>query len=120
MFVSRVHRFDELGSSIYRTLIRLSLEHLFANTSELLVKAGQGRQIHWAYGVLHFIYLACFLCCFKMRFGIKISIFPVNIVIPDYTRLYPKVSGLAAWSGNCKWYSSLPLGAVVSLFCESL
>jgi hypothetical protein len=34
--------------------------------------------------------------------------------------VYPKVSGLAAWSENCKWYSSLPLGAVVSLFCECL
>jgi hypothetical protein len=33
--------------------------------------------------------------------------------------VYPKVSGLAAWSKNCKWYSSLPLGAVVSLFCVS-
>jgi hypothetical protein len=33
-------------------------------------------------------------------------------------RLYPKGSGLAAWSQNCKSYSSLPLGAVVSLFCE--
>jgi hypothetical protein len=33
--------------------------------------------------------------------------------------VYPKVSELAAWSENCKWYSSLPLGAVVSLFCES-
>jgi hypothetical protein len=31
-------------------------------------------------------------------------------------RMY--VSGLAAWSENCKWYSSLPLCAVVSLFCE--
>jgi len=31
-----------------------------------------------------------------------------------------KVSGLAAWSENCKWYSSLPLGAVVSLFYESV
>jgi hypothetical protein len=30
--------------------------------------------------------------------------------------VYPKVSGLTAWSENCKWYSSLPLGAVVSLF----
>jgi lipopolysaccharide export LptBFGC system permease protein LptF len=30
--------------------------------------------------------------------------------------VYPKVSGLAAWSENCKWYISLPLGAVVSLF----
>jgi len=36
------------------------------------------------------------------------------------TRMYPKVPGLAAWSGNCKWYSSLPLGAVVWLFCESV
>jgi hypothetical protein len=27
---------------------------------------------------------------------------------------------LAAWSENCKWYSSLPLGAVVSLFCVSV
>jgi hypothetical protein len=37
----------------------------------------------------------------------------------QYTRVYPKVSGLAAyWSENCKWYSSLPLGPVVSLFCE--
>jgi len=34
------------------------------------------------------------------------------------TRVYPKVSGLAAWSENCKWYSSLPLCAVISLFCE--
>jgi hypothetical protein len=32
----------------------------------------------------------------------------------------PKISGLATWSENCKWYSSLPLGAVVSLFCESV
>jgi hypothetical protein len=27
-----------------------------------------------------------------------------------------KISGLAEWSEFCKWYSSLPLGAVVSLF----
>jgi len=36
------------------------------------------------------------------------------------TRVYPKVSGLAAWSENCKWYSCLSLGAVVSLLCESV
>jgi len=35
-----------------------------------------------------------------------------------YRRVYPKVSGLATWNENCEWYSSLPLGAVVSLFCE--
>jgi len=34
------------------------------------------------------------------------------------TRVYPKVSGLAVWSENWKWYSSLPLDAVLSLTCE--
>jgi hypothetical protein len=32
-----------------------------------------------------------------------------------FTRMYPKVSGLATWSENCKWYSSLPLDAVISV-----
>jgi len=36
------------------------------------------------------------------------------------TGAYPKVSGLAAWSENYKRYSSLPPGAVLSLFCESV
>jgi len=36
----------------------------------------------------------------------------------ETTSVYSEVSGLAAWSENCKWYSSLPLGAVVSLFYE--
>jgi len=35
-------------------------------------------------------------------------------------RMYSKVSRLAARSENCKLYSFLPLGAVVSLFCESV
>jgi hypothetical protein len=34
------------------------------------------------------------------------------------TKLYPKVSGLVPWGENYKWYSCLPLGAIVSLFCE--
>jgi len=38
----------------------------------------------------------------------------------DKTRVYSKVSGLATWSENFKWYSSLPLDAAVSLFCESV
>jgi len=38
---------------------------------------------------------------------------------PQPTWVYPKVSGLTAWSENCKWYSSLPLGAIVSR-CESV
>jgi hypothetical protein len=37
-----------------------------------------------------------------------------------YTRMYPKISGLAVWSEKCKWYNSLPLGAVVSLLGESV
>jgi len=36
------------------------------------------------------------------------------------TSVYPNVSGLAASSENCKWYRSLPLGAIVSLFYESV
>jgi hypothetical protein len=37
-----------------------------------------------------------------------------------HKRVYQKVSGLAAWSENCIRYSFLSLGAVVSLFCESV
>jgi hypothetical protein len=40
-----------------------------------------------------------------------------NTYIPAHTRVYPEVSGLASWNKNCKLYSSLPLGAVVWLFC---
>jgi hypothetical protein len=36
------------------------------------------------------------------------------------TRVYPKVFELVAWSENCKLYSCLPLGAIVSLFFESV
>jgi hypothetical protein len=28
------------------------------------------------------------------------------------------IRGCTSTNDNCKWYSSLPLGAVVSLFCE--
>jgi hypothetical protein len=38
----------------------------------------------------------------------------------EYTKVYPNVSGLAAWSEKCKWYSSLPLGVVVSILCGSI
>jgi len=41
-------------------------------------------------------------------------------VVFQHTRVYPQVSRLAACSENCKWYSSLPLGADVSQFCESV
>jgi hypothetical protein len=37
----------------------------------------------------------------------------VDTLYSSNTGVYPKVSGLAAWSENCKWYSSLPLCAVV-------
>jgi hypothetical protein len=37
----------------------------------------------------------------------------------DLTRV-SKSFQLAAWSENYKWYSSLPLGAVVSPFYESV
>jgi hypothetical protein len=50
----------------------------------------------------------------ELRHLLKVGLAAVN------TRVYPKVSGLAAWSENCKWFSSLLLGAAVSLFCESV
>jgi hypothetical protein len=37
-----------------------------------------------------------------------------------HIRVYPKVSELVGWSENGKWYSSLPLGVVISLFYESV
>jgi hypothetical protein len=40
----------------------------------------------------------------------------VELTRESYARVFPKVSGLAARSENCKWYSPLPLGAVLSLF----
>jgi hypothetical protein len=45
---------------------------------------------------------------------------PLYLGLKETQRVYPEVSELAAWSENCKWYSSLPLGAVVSIFCESV
>jgi len=45
---------------------------------------------------------------------------PYEATLLRNMRVYPKVSELAAWSENCKWYSPLPLGTVVSLFCESV
>jgi len=51
---------------------------------------------------------------------VKYNEFSEASVGNHYTMVYPKVSGLAAWSGNCKYYSSLPLGGVASLFSESV
>jgi len=53
-------------------------------------------------------------------FAQQVQLSTKNITVTTNTRVYPKVSRLATWSENCKWYSSLPLGAVVSLFCESV
>jgi len=49
--------------------------------------------------------------------GLKLGLFTLR---EGHRKVYPKVSGLAAWSKSCKWYSFLPLGADVSLFCESV
>jgi hypothetical protein len=56
---------------------------------------------------------------------IKLWIMRHFTVFPIENRLiimgvYPKLSRLTTWSGNCKWYSSLPLDAVVSLLVESV
>jgi hypothetical protein len=62
-----------------------------------------------------FCVLTAKTCCYVGGFTWK-----PDLIADSHMRVYPKVSGLAAWSKNCKWYSSLPLGAVVSLFCESV
>jgi len=46
--------------------------------------------------------------------------FELDYISFSHTRVYPTVSGLAACSKNWKWYSSLPLGAIVLLLCESV
>jgi hypothetical protein len=54
---------------------------------------------------------------YKVKVGLWVPVYCDWYSISQ--RVYPKVSGLASSSQNCKWYSSVPLGAVVSLFYES-
>jgi hypothetical protein len=54
------------------------------------------------------------------KYYIEVSSIHESYGVITNTRVYPKVSGLTAWSENCKWNSSLPLDAVVSLFCQSV
>jgi hypothetical protein len=57
----------------------------------------------------------------SMHLGnLALGIYLAFIINVTNMSVYPEVSGLAVWSENCKWYSSLPLGAVVLLFCESV
>jgi hypothetical protein len=65
-------------------------------------------------------------CCvriyrYEARTEVGVATFRrIALSVQCHTRVYPKVSGLVAWSEKCILYSSLPLGAVVSLFCESV
>jgi hypothetical protein len=77
------------------------------HTNLLFIKITRNKWMHYAY-------VRC-----KM-FQTKVLHLNWGLYFMSDKRVYPKVSGLAAWSENCKWYSSLPLGAVVSLFCESV
>jgi hypothetical protein len=54
--------------------------------------------------------------CFSITEAMKLVTHPLE----GDTRLHPKVSGMAAWSENCKLYSPLPLDVVVALFCGSV
>jgi hypothetical protein len=54
------------------------------------------------------------------NFLLKLPVTWLSRLQARYTRVYSKVSALAAWSENCKCYSPLPLGAVVSPFNESV
>jgi hypothetical protein len=56
----------------------------------------------------------------------EVAFFKGNYVLYYYYYYYYYYTSIsksfrtAAWSENCEWYSSLPLGAVVSLLCESV
>jgi hypothetical protein len=50
------------------------------------------------------------------RPSLHLSLFYYTVWTAQATKVYPKVSGLATWSENCKQ----PLGTVVSLFYESV
>jgi hypothetical protein len=71
------------------------------------------------YGIL--LVFILYTCCSQFFWQCSIShrifrIFYTFSARHECTRVYQKVSGLVAWSENCKWYNSLPLGAVISLF----
>jgi len=66
----------------------------------------------------HLIHLDLFILNITRIAQKYLTITQIRALVAN-TRVYPNVSGLAAWSENCKWYSSAPQGAVVSLFCES-
>jgi hypothetical protein len=60
-----------------------------------------------------------FIYC-RYKSIVKIIVSETSEFILPPTSLNIHYLGLAAWSENCKWYNSLPLGAAVSLFCESV
>jgi hypothetical protein len=64
--------------------------------------------------------MKCFLKTQTCSQTYKIKLLLTKLDFSGSMWVYPKVSRLAAWSEKCKWYSSLPLGAVVSLFCKSV
>jgi hypothetical protein len=74
--------------------------------------------------IIRIIVVEAHKLCSSLLLVLQISLLKIQNKVSLYARfnmsVYPKVSGLAAWSKNCKWYGSLPLGAVVSLFCESI
>jgi hypothetical protein len=69
----------------------------------------------------HVVFECCISICERFRGSLKLGDqYPGFHRFKGYIRVYPEVSGLAAWSENCKWYNSLPLGAVVSQFLWSV
>jgi hypothetical protein len=53
--------------------------------------------------------LYAFMAWFSVKARRQLYLLPLCPSMALHTRVYPKVSGLAAWSENCKWYSSLQL-----------
>jgi hypothetical protein len=72
---------------------------------------------------LELFWNGCMFSCSSVMSSLLSSMLPLSSAFSireRNMRVYPKVSRLVTWSKNFKWYSCLPLGAVVSLFCESV
>jgi hypothetical protein len=108
---TRRHNSEDVDFGLMqRSKLLLSVRNVFTSTMNRIINHDPSCQVFFS------------LSRRMLRFYLKMSyniLFP-DVPIPTRTRVYPKVSGLAAWSENCKWYSSLPLDAVVTLFCESV
>jgi hypothetical protein len=77
-------------------------------TLTLLYTRGRSPPPHWIRGWV------------GPRAGLDAKVKGKSMILLRIRGCNQKFPDWAAWSKKCKWYSSLPLDAVVSIFCESV